>query len=116
VSNSSKALVYEAMLAIKSSMTLTELAARLSEKLFGGMTFVSTDRFDELDGLQLAKPVLGFDVTLTGFDGNYMLELKTDASLYMAQQLSADGSFRRLDEYIVQCLLNEDDITASSIV
>jgi hypothetical protein len=67
---------------IEGNDSLEEVAAILSDKLFGGIPFGDKDLglFEEVPGLRLKRQLLGLFVGLHGFDGNYTLIMQPTSS------------------------------------
>jgi hypothetical protein len=94
-----------AITSFRSPEPLTEVGLLLSERLFGGIPFVSTDAYDEVPALTLSTQVLGLRVDLLGDGGSYQLRL---GSVYAGDTIP---NYLRMDEYLEQLLHEVEGIS-----
>lgn len=64
---------------VKSDLSLEEVAAIISEKLFGGLPFGGKDRhiYEEVPAVLIGTPIMGMRIVLAaGTPGHYVLEIQ----------------------------------------
>ena len=65
-----------------SALDLPSVAALISKRLFGGLPFVKTDEFDEMEGMRLEQEVLMLHVCVYGASPNFALTISTNFAFY----------------------------------
>ena len=92
------------------SLDLNSVAQLVSEHLFGGLSFVQTNEFDEVPGMRLKSKILMLEVRICGATPEFGLNIDTEVPQDVAEK-SPKLEIINIGSYVETALKGIDQIT-----
>ena len=96
-------LFLHGLVRLHSRLSLQEVSALISERLCGGIPFVTTREFDEVPGVELLNKVMMLTIRICGVSPNFDIHIDTDASIYQETEFP-QLEIINLSEYVERAL------------